>query len=147
MPGVVSILLWEGIWDKRSPTSIFFYSFLLRILYRYSPYSVWVGRAIRSFESVLHRLASKGGAICIKILVRFHYSFFLRISSRNFVRCLRSIRTLNMEREHRYMGRYDNGRRTIPFFCPFCLHNKNLSPSKRISKTMNLLVVPITKSI
>jgi hypothetical protein len=41
--------------------------------------------------------------------------------------------------EHRYTGQYDNGRRTIPSFCPFCLHNENLSPSKRISKTMNLL--------
>ncbi|KAH9213113.1 hypothetical protein DL95DRAFT_390825, partial [Leptodontidium sp. 2 PMI_412] len=37
------------------------------------------------------------------------------------------------------MGQYDNGRRTIPSFCPFCLRNENLSPSKRISKTINLL--------
>ncbi|KAG9239869.1 hypothetical protein BJ878DRAFT_530160 [Calycina marina] len=37
------------------------------------------------------------------------------------------------------MGQYDNGRRTIPSFCPYCLHNERLSPSKRISKAMNLL--------
>jgi hypothetical protein len=41
--------------------------------------------------------------------------------------------------EHGDMGHYDSGRRTIPSFCPFCLHNESLSPSKRISKTMNLL--------
>lgn len=40
---------------------------------------------------------------------------------------------------HGYAGQYDGGRRTIPSFCPFCLHNENLSPTERISKTMNLL--------
>jgi hypothetical protein len=41
--------------------------------------------------------------------------------------------------EHGYAGQFDNGRRTIPSFCPFCLHNEDLSPSERISKAMNLL--------
>jgi len=35
--------------------------------------------------------------------------------------------------EHGYAGQFDNGHRTIPSFCPFCLHNKNLSPAGRIS--------------
>ncbi|KAF4636083.1 hypothetical protein G7Y89_g2010 [Cudoniella acicularis] len=41
--------------------------------------------------------------------------------------------------EYGYTGQFDNGRRTIPSFCPFCLHDENLSPVERISKTMNLL--------
>jgi hypothetical protein len=43
----------------------------------------------------------------------------------------------SLVREHGYTGRFDNGRRTIPSFCPFCLHNKKLSPTERISATMN----------
>jgi len=39
--------------------------------------------------------------------------------------------------DHGYCGQFDNGRRTIPSFCPFCLHNENLSPANRISATMN----------
>lgn len=39
--------------------------------------------------------------------------------------------------DHGYSGQFDNGRRTIPSFCPFCLHNENLSPANRISATMN----------
>jgi len=41
--------------------------------------------------------------------------------------------------EHGYAGQFDNGRRTIPSFCPFCLHNENISPAERISTTMSLL--------
>lgn len=40
-------------------------------------------------------------------------------------------------REHGYVGQFDNGRRTVPSFCPFCLHNENLSPTGRISATMS----------
>jgi len=40
-------------------------------------------------------------------------------------------------REHGYAGQFDNGRRTVPSFCPFCLHNENLSPTDRISATMS----------
>jgi hypothetical protein len=40
-------------------------------------------------------------------------------------------------REHGYAGQFDNGRRTIPSFCPFCLYNENLSPIERISATMS----------
>lgn len=43
----------------------------------------------------------------------------------------------SLVREHGYAGQFDNGRRTIPSFCPFCLHNKNLSPTERISATMS----------
>lgn len=39
--------------------------------------------------------------------------------------------------DHGYCGQFDNGRRTIPSFCPFCLHNENLSPANRISATMS----------
>lgn len=39
--------------------------------------------------------------------------------------------------DHGYSGQFDNGRRTIPSFCPFCLHNEKLSPADRISATMN----------
>jgi hypothetical protein len=39
--------------------------------------------------------------------------------------------------DHGYTGQYDNGRRTIPSFCPFCLHNEDLSLSERISTAMN----------
>jgi hypothetical protein len=40
--------------------------------------------------------------------------------------------------DHGYAGQADNGRRTIPSFCPFCLHNEDLSPSQRIPPAMNL---------
>jgi hypothetical protein len=43
----------------------------------------------------------------------------------------------SLVREHGYAGQFDNGRRTIPSFCPFCLHNENLSPTQRISATMS----------
>jgi hypothetical protein len=39
--------------------------------------------------------------------------------------------------EHGYAGQFDNGRRTVPSFCPFCLHNDNLSPTDRISAMMS----------
>ena len=40
-------------------------------------------------------------------------------------------------RKHGHTGQFDNGRRTVPSFCPFCLHNESLSPSERISATMS----------
>jgi hypothetical protein len=43
----------------------------------------------------------------------------------------------SLVREHGYAGQFDNGRRTVPSFCPFCLHNENLSPTDRISATMS----------
>jgi hypothetical protein len=39
--------------------------------------------------------------------------------------------------DHGYAGQADNGRRTIPSFCPFCLHNEDLSPFQRIPPAMN----------
>jgi len=36
-----------------------------------------------------------------------------------------------------YAGQFNNGRRTIPSFCPFCLYNENLSFTERISATMS----------
>jgi hypothetical protein len=55
------------------------------------------GRAIQSYGSVLHRLALKGGAIYINILIRFYYSFLLCILSCDFVCCLWLTRALNIE--------------------------------------------------
>jgi hypothetical protein len=43
-------------------------------------------------------------------------------------------------REHEYAGQFDNGHRTILSFCLFCLHNKNLSPTERISATMSQVI-------
>ena len=40
--------------------------------------------------------------------------------------------------KHGYDGQNDNGRRTIPSFCPFCLHNQSLTPTERISTMMSL---------
>jgi hypothetical protein len=39
--------------------------------------------------------------------------------------------------DHGYAGQFDNGRRTMPSFCPFCLHNEDLLPLRRISPAMN----------
>jgi hypothetical protein len=39
---------------------------------------------------------------------------------------------------HGYRGQFDNGRRTIPSFCPFCLHDENLPSSERVSRTMDM---------
>ena len=39
--------------------------------------------------------------------------------------------------DHGYVGQADNGHRTIPSFCPFCLHNEDLSPLQRIPPAMN----------
>jgi hypothetical protein len=47
--------------------------------------------------------------------------------------------TWRLVAEHGYTGQYDQGRRTIPSFCPFCLHDEHLSPSDRISTAMNFL--------
>jgi hypothetical protein len=43
----------------------------------------------------------------------------------------------SLVREHGYTGQFNNGRRTIPSFCPFYLHNENLSPTERISATIS----------
>jgi hypothetical protein len=36
--------------------------------------------------------------------------------------------------EYGYTGQFDNGRRTIPSFCPFCLHDESLSPAERMEE-------------
>ncbi|KAH8747116.1 hypothetical protein F5882DRAFT_312058, partial [Hyaloscypha sp. PMI_1271] len=41
--------------------------------------------------------------------------------------------------DHGYTGQFDNGRRTIPSFCPFCLYDESLSPTERISTSMNFI--------